>query len=371
LIVLFQLLTIMGSRGNVYLLGEAYAFGVIWSFSFNALAMLVLRFKEKTPREWKVPLNMKLGRTEIPIGLGTVASILFILAGVNMITKQVATISGLMMTAIFSTVFFVSERINQKRRRERGPVALDQFRLQPQESVSYESVEVRPGNVLCLVRDYNKLEHLRRTLELTHTGRRNLVVMTVHLIRGPMAGYKDMDEQRLFTSYEQLLFSRVVGLAEKAGKHVDLLVVPSSNVYQAIAQTAAHLESSEIVLGQSAVMSPEEQCLRLGQAWEEVPNKPKQPVRCRVIDTQGKMYEVVLGPHAPSLSEEDIDRIHRLWLIVTSAPGTENLHHKDIVAAALARLERDLDSNDRDLVIAQLLGTTSLETEDDRGNDYY
>src|SRR6266850_3584092 len=36
LIVLLQVLAIIASRGNTYLLGEAYAFGVIWSFAFNA-----------------------------------------------------------------------------------------------------------------------------------------------------------------------------------------------------------------------------------------------------------------------------------------------------------------------------------------------
>ena len=33
-----------------------------------------------------------------------------------------------------------------------------------------------------------------------------------------------------FHDYEQLLFSRVVALAEKAGKKVHLLVVPSSDI---------------------------------------------------------------------------------------------------------------------------------------------
>ncbi len=42
LIVGMQLITIIASRGDVYVLGEAYAFGVIWSFTFNSLAMLVL-----------------------------------------------------------------------------------------------------------------------------------------------------------------------------------------------------------------------------------------------------------------------------------------------------------------------------------------
>src|SRR5215831_9044030 len=43
LVVLLQILTIILSRGDVYVLGEAYAFGVVWSFAFKALAMVVLR----------------------------------------------------------------------------------------------------------------------------------------------------------------------------------------------------------------------------------------------------------------------------------------------------------------------------------------
>src|ERR1035441_6530490 len=45
LIFFLQMFTIVASRGNVILLGEAYAFGVIWSFTFNSLAILVLRWK--------------------------------------------------------------------------------------------------------------------------------------------------------------------------------------------------------------------------------------------------------------------------------------------------------------------------------------
>ena len=371
LIVLLQLLTVMGSRGNVYVLGEAYAFGVVWSFAFKGLAVLVLRFKDLTPREWKVPLNFVLGKNEIPVGLGMITAVLFAIAAVNMITKQVATISGVVFSLIFFGLFVSSEQANKKKHGKDVRQTMDQFRLQPQGNVSTETVEVRPGNTLCVVRDYTRLDHLRKALELTHTGRKNLVVMTVHVLRGPVEGYKDIDEQRLFTSYEQLLFSNVVALAEKAGKHVDLLVVPSSNVYQAIAQTAAQLQSSEIILGRSAVMSGEEQTLRLGEAWEQIPNKPKQQVRCRIFQPDGKIHEVILGAHVPSLNEEDIERIHRLWLEITSEPGMENLHHRDVVTAALARLERDLKGTERKLLLAQMAGTTSLETQDDQGNDYY
>src|SRR5213080_4673918 len=58
LIVLLQIITIVISGGNVILLGEAYAFGVVWSFAFKSLAMLVLRYKQPDiPRGWKVPFN--------------------------------------------------------------------------------------------------------------------------------------------------------------------------------------------------------------------------------------------------------------------------------------------------------------------------
>src|SRR5229473_1834872 len=276
LIVILQLVAIIGSRGNTYTLGEAYAFGVIWSFAFKGLAMLVLRFKDRSRREWKVPFNLQLGSTEIPLGLGVIAAILFSIAGINLITKQVATVSGVAFTLVFFVVFLVSERINERKRGAEAHVEMDQFRLLPQEIISSETVEVRPGSSLCVVRDYNTLDHVKKALEMTHTGKRDLVVMTVHVMKGPDAGYEDISENQLFTRYEQLLFSRVTAVAEKAGKHVDLLVVPGANVFDAIAQTAAQVDSADIWAGRSSVVSPEEQAKHIGGAWERLPKKPNR-----------------------------------------------------------------------------------------------
>jgi amino acid transporter len=354
LIVILQLLTIIGSRGNVYVLGEAYAFGVIWSFAFKGLAVLVLRFKDRSPREWKVPFNLKLDGLELPLGLGVITALLFSVAGINLITKQVATVSGVAFTLVFFCIFLVSERINERRRGAAAHVEVDQFRLQTQDVVTNETVEVRPGNTLCLVRDYNTLEHVRKALELTHTGKKDLVVMTVQVMRGPDAGYENIGEQHLFTSYEQLLFSRVIALAEKAGKHVDLLVVPSSNVFDAIARTAAQLESAEIVAGRSSVMAPEEQARRLGAAWEALPNRPSRQVCFRVVEPDGAAKDFYLGAHAPNLNDEDINLIHRLWLDITHEKGSEDAHHKEIVTVALERLEEELKGKGRRGVLEEL-----------------
>ena len=87
--------TIIVTRGNVITLGEAYAFGVIWSFTFNSLAMLVLRWKYHGERGWKVPPNIRIGKTEIPVGLFSVFLVLLSTAIVNLFTKSVATVSGI------------------------------------------------------------------------------------------------------------------------------------------------------------------------------------------------------------------------------------------------------------------------------------
>jgi amino acid transporter len=369
LIVILQLLTIVGSRGNVYVLGEAYAFGVIWSFAFKALAVLVLRFKDKSSREWKVPFNLRLDGNELPLGLGIIAALLFSVAGINLITKQVATISGVAFTLVFFVLFLVSERINERKRGHAQHVEMDQFRLQMQDTVTNETVQVRPGCTLCLVRDYNTLDHVRKALELTHTGKRDLVVMTVQVMKGPDAGHEHIGEQHLFTSYEQLLFSRVIALAEKAGKHVDLLVVPSSNVFEAIAHTAAQLDSSEIIAGRSSVLSPEEQAKRLGEAWEALPSKPQHEVCFRVVEADGETNDFYLGAHAPRLADEDINIIHKLWLEVTREKAAKDAHHKEIVTVALERLEKDLQGTERRRVLEQIGGLMRSRGRLERAHD--
>jgi Amino acid permease len=347
MIVLLQLLTIIGSRGNVYVLGEAYAFGVIWSFAFKALAVLVLRFRDRSEREWKVPLNIYLGNNEIPIGLGLIAALLFSVAGINLITKQVATVSGVAFTLIFFTIFLVSERINERKRGAVAHVEVDQFRLQPQGIISNETVEVRPSNALCPVRDYNTLDHVKKALEETHTGKRDLVVMTVQVMKGPDAGHEDIGEQHLFTSYEQLLFSRVTSLAEKAGKHVDLLIVPGVNIFDAVVNTAAHLESADIWAGRSSVMAPADQAKRIGEAWERLPNKPKRQLCFHVVDHDGTVEDFDIGVHAPKLGDDDVSLIHKLWLEVTEEEGIDDLHHGDVVTAALTHLEDEMKGERR------------------------
>ena len=114
MITLLQVGTILWSRGDVILLGEAYAFGVVWSFFLKALGVLVLRFK-RHDQEYKTPLNITIGGREYPIGLAITTLTLLFVALANLFSKRIATISGVGFTLAMFIIFTVSERRIAKR----------------------------------------------------------------------------------------------------------------------------------------------------------------------------------------------------------------------------------------------------------------
>src|SRR5499427_4027565 len=126
LIVILQLLTVIGSKGNVYTLAALYAFGVIWSFTMKALSVVVLRYTEPGNREWKVPGNFHIAGKEVPIGLAIISFVLFVTAVVNLFTKYQATIAGLVFSVVFFAIFSYSEH-RVARERKGKPEQLDQF----------------------------------------------------------------------------------------------------------------------------------------------------------------------------------------------------------------------------------------------------
>src|SRR5438105_13620297 len=67
-ITMLQLSTVVLSRGQTYLLGEAYAFGIVWSFFLKALSVLVLRH-QRHDQEYKTRLNFRIAGRAIPFGL--------------------------------------------------------------------------------------------------------------------------------------------------------------------------------------------------------------------------------------------------------------------------------------------------------------
>jgi amino acid transporter len=348
LIVILQLFTIVISGGDVILLGDAYAFGVIWSFTLNSVAMLVLRFKYKGERGWRVPPNIRIGKIELPIGLASVFLVLFSVAVVNLFTKQNATIWGLAFSLIFYAIFTVSEKINKRKFAHVEQQMKEHFHLLHQETIGRDAVQVRAGSVLVTVRDYNTLNHLRWTLETTDTHETDIVVMEARLT-GYGSAYTDLAMEQIFSDFEQTLFTKAVSIAESYGKTISLLVVPARDVWSAIVQTANALECSAVVSGVSSQITGEEQAFRLGQAWEAMP-EPKRQFVFQVVRTDSTVETYRIGPHTPTMKTEDVHLVHRIWLDIKKIEGTEDIHHSDIVSLALTRLSRDYNLDREDVL---------------------
>jgi hypothetical protein len=350
-ITILQLVTIIASRGDVYLLGEAYAFGVVWSFFMKGVGVLALRF-QRHDQEYKFPLNPRFGGREWPVGLAVTTLVLLMVAIANLFSKRIATIYGLSFTVILFALFVISERINSRKHAAKKK-GLEEFNLETQPQISMETVHARSGCILVAVRDYNRMLPLQRTLEKVNLRHHDIVVMTVRpLTTG--AGEFELSESQIFSGYEKELFSRVVTIAEKEGKHVDLLVVPAVDPFDAMVQTAARVQAARLVSGVSERMDSEELARRIGLAWERLP-EPRHAFSLEVISPDRPSVYVNLGPHPPRLWPEDLDRLHDLWLELSGKEGFgSKLHHRDVIGLALHRLQDELDGPGREGVLADL-----------------
>jgi hypothetical protein len=271
----------------------------------------------------------------------------------NLLTKRLATIGGLFFTGAFFLVFLVSERINKRKFARSEEQMKEHFQLLHRDSVERIHLDVRPGNILVPVRDYNTLTHLKWALERVDTTEQDVVVMEARLVGMGSAEF-DLSMDQIFSEYEQTLFTRAVSVAESVGRKISLLVVPARDIWTAIAQTANNLESTAVVAGLSSKMAPPEQAFNMGRAWEAMP-EPKRQFIFQVVRPDEHVETFTIGPHAPSLKTEDIHLTHRLWLNLTRIPGLEKLHHSDIVSLALTRFARDYAGRDHDDIVRDLV----------------
>src|SRR6185312_2892939 len=191
--------------------------------------------------------------------------------------------------------------------------------------------------------------------EKTDTRKIDIVVLSVHRVTAAASGEYDLQPDQIFATAEQNLFTHVVSLAEKAGKHVELLAVAAADPWLGIVQTAQKLQSSRVVCGLSPIFAnnPAEQGRAVGEAWESL-EEPRPSMSLEVVlpDSQSKFFN--LGPHPPQLWPEDVDRVHRMWLELCARAGGAKLHHRDIVGVALNRLEKQLHSAQYDDVLIDI-----------------
>jgi amino acid transporter/nucleotide-binding universal stress UspA family protein len=300
LITGLQLFTIVTSQGDVILLGEAYAFGVVWSFVFKTLSMVVLRFKDRSRREFKVPFNVRIGNVEVPVGLTVIFLIVLLSALANFVTKPVATVSGLVFTAVFLTIFMATERYYERRRRGAKHQHLEQFNQRISEEVGIASLRLeKPHHKLVAIRSPQNLFMLEKALAETDPDTTELVVMTAKVT--PLEGEPD---EGCLDSYDQQLMTAVVERAEHAGKKVTPLIVPTNNPLYALMSTAKSLGIQELIVGASNKFTTEEQLDQMAFYWISIHGGEQAPLTIRILSRSWDVhYDVCGGSRIPRISE--------------------------------------------------------------------
>jgi amino acid transporter/nucleotide-binding universal stress UspA family protein len=324
LVVILQILTILSSRGNVLTLGEAYAFGVVWSFVFMSMSMLVLRFKRPGPREYEVPLNIRTDRFDLPIGMTLIFLVLATAAVCNLLTKEVATITGVGFTVAFFTVFWLSEHAH---RRRLGAAAahhehLEQFNQQQTDQLTVQSLRLtKPYRKLVAIRSPHNLGMLERCLVDTDPETTEVVVMTASVVP---QGSGDYDPT--ITEQDRQLLTAVVNLAEHAGKPVKPVIVPTNEPFYAMTQTAKTIGAQELIMGPSNKYHPEDQLDQVALYWLNVCGAKPEPLSIRVLgkDRDARL-DIAGGSQIPKIGAAAPESARILAELRKSWHGVERL----------------------------------------------
>jgi amino acid transporter len=266
IICIAQIAVILLSRGEIYLIGQAYAFGVLWSFVFETISIIVLRFKNYgQKREFMMPLNIKYGHYYIPAGGFFVALTVVALASANLITKKIATISGLSFAAALFIFFHISGKLNAKKANdifEEGHREKLNRANVPDLKTALSGLEGK-NRILVAVRNPDNLYHLDAVLKNLGGDDTDVIVMYAKPVDnwrvGKTEGIKNVDDNKLF--------SNVILAAEKYGHSICPLMVSSNEPFYAISQVAMEAQAGEIIMGVSGSHGANEQLERLVMAW--------------------------------------------------------------------------------------------------------
>lgn len=295
LVALAQSIIILLSGGDVFLLGEAYAFGVLWSLTFEMLSLIVLRFKKyDVEREWMFPLNITYDRYKIPVGLIIIFIILFSVSFINLFTKNIATISGISFSIILFWIFTHFEKKDEASMElHKEDVEEEKVNITTENELkNIVSKLTKPKRILIPVRNPNNLVHLKKTLEEIDDSVVDLVVLYV---KGEKDNYDKNLSYDSLDNDEKTLFREVILMAEKYGKTLTPVIVFSNDPLYIIVYFAILGRFDEIRMGVSGNYGAEAQLEKIALNWGIL--KPKnfdKKIMVKII-WENKEYDYTLN----------------------------------------------------------------------------
>src|SRR5262249_14970599 len=130
----------------------------------------------------------------------------------------------------------------------------------------------------------------------------DLVVMTAKV--SPPGGETHVGDSADMDSYDQRLMTAVVGRAERAGKEVKPLIIPTNNPLHAILSTAKDLQVQELIMGGSNKYTVDEQLEQIAFYWISLHGGNPAPLTVRILTRERDMaLDLGGGSRVPKISE--------------------------------------------------------------------
>ncbi len=262
-------IVIVASSGDVDTLGEAYAFGVIWSFVFMTMSMAFLRLKDRSPRQYRVPLQHPQTHQ------GTRARS----PHRNLRRLPHPRQHRPDQPPHQENRHHLGRRVHRRlphrlphrrknlpsppRRKARASRAIQRAL---RDGVSIEALGLKhPKPVVIAARGPHSLPVLQRILQEVDTTQRDVVVVTCKVL--PARTFGVTPQETSVDESDRDLLTKIVTIAEQVGKEVHPVVLPTNNPLFAIATAARDLKANEVVLGVSEKMHAETQLEQFALAW--------------------------------------------------------------------------------------------------------
>ena len=159
------------------------------------------------------------------------------------------------------------------------------------------------------IRSPQNLFMLEKALAETDPETTDVVVMTAKLLPPATAQPDDAD----LDAYDQQLMTAVVERAEKAGKEVKPLIVPTNNPLHAVLKTATDLQAQELIMGASNKYTADEQLEQIAFYWINLHGGKPAPLTVRILSRDRDVYlDLGGGNRIPKISERQARSVAEL-----------------------------------------------------------
>jgi nucleotide-binding universal stress UspA family protein len=204
----------------------------------------------------------------------------------------------------------LSERYHEKKRGAAAHRHLEQFNRRTTDDFDPDMLALsKPYRKLVAIRSSQNLFMLEKALLEADPETTDIIVMTAKLVSAD----KMTVEQQDFDYYDQELMTSVVSRAEKIGKQVKPLIMPTNNPLFAVVNTARLLRAQELIMGASNKYTADEQLEQIAFYWMNVDSGTMAPLTVRLLSRHRDVYlDLGGGNRIPKISERQAKSIEEL-----------------------------------------------------------